>query len=78
LLANPLSSQTSPLIPAANKKYLNFIYQFKKPKAILSALIRVNPPTSAVKNLNPKFPPRTSHITKTVICQIDLNFAYNS
>src|SRR4028118_1194079 len=78
LLANPLSSQTSPLIPAANKQYLNFIHQFKKQNSILSALIRVNLPTSAVKNLNPKFPPRTCSITKTVICQIDLNFTYNS
>jgi hypothetical protein len=44
----------------------------------ISALIRVNPPTSAVKKINPKFPHRTSHITKTLNCQINLNFAYNS
>jgi hypothetical protein len=78
LLANPLSSQTSPLIPAANKQYLNFIHQFKKQNAILSALIRVNPPTSAVKKRNPKFAHRSCGITKTVICQRGLNFAYNS
>lgn len=55
-LAYFLGRQTSPLIPAANKQYLDFIHEFKEQNSILSALIRVNPPTSAVKNLNPIFP----------------------
>ena len=81
-LAYLLGSQTSPLIPAANKQYFNFSHQPKQQKSILllyylrsSAFIRLH---LRLKILIDFFPDRALHITNTVFCQISPNFRYNS